>query len=119
MNLDEANWSLIPEHCRDGLREYIKRGRPTGSFLMAVLRNDLRATFECADDTNRAVVFDYIKFLYNDAPTWCWGSPAKVERWMAHKGLDGLDSFDTSSSTSRQHYIDTGRFLKVGEVVED
>jgi hypothetical protein len=75
-----------------GLRRYIEHGIPPGSFLTALLSNDLRGTFERADDENRAAVENWIRFLYNYAPSECWGSPAKLTTWCQHGGLSNRDA---------------------------
>lgn len=89
MMMNDANWTLIPEHCRGGLRRYIERGTDVGDFLYAVLANDLRGAVRRADDTNMGHLADYVKFLYCYAPSQCWGSPAKVAAWMGEGGLYG------------------------------
>jgi hypothetical protein len=71
-----------------GLRRYIEHGISPGSFLTAVLSNDLRGAFECADDENRQIIEWYVRFLYNYAPSGCWGSRARFDVWCAHGGLN-------------------------------
>ena len=51
--LVDADWSLIPDYMRGGLRRYLAHGIEPGSFLSAVLRNDLIDACGRADDTNR------------------------------------------------------------------
>jgi hypothetical protein len=82
-----ADWSLIPDYMIGGLRRYIEYGVPPGSFLTALLSNDLRATFERADDENRRCVENYVRFLYSYAPSQCWGSPARFDAWCKKGGL--------------------------------
>lgn len=76
------DYSALPEHMQDGMRIYIEHGVPDGSFLMAVLENDLRGAFSRADSINRKRIGDYVHWLYNNAPSQCSGSPAKVEAWI-------------------------------------
>lgn len=82
-----ADWSLIPEHMIGGLRRYIEHGIPPGSFLTAVLSNDLRGAFERGDDINRVAVENYVRFLYNYAPAGSWGSSACFADWCKQGGL--------------------------------
>lgn len=79
----------LPEHMQDGMRLYIERGIEGGSFMMAVLCNDLMGACGRADHINRERLFDYCNFLYNEAPSSCWGSSEKVEAWIARGGLHG------------------------------
>ena len=80
----------LPDWTHDELLAYIARGQLTGSFLTAVLSNDLREAVHrcCPEDYNILAMF--IVFLYNHAPAGCWGSPEAVETWRAHHGLAGL-----------------------------
>jgi hypothetical protein len=73
----------IPDYMREGIVRYIVYHIECGSFLDALLSNDLRAACEYADETNRHLIWDYCNFLYNCAPASCWGSPEKVRRWLA------------------------------------
>jgi hypothetical protein len=93
MFLKEANWNLIPEHCRDGLRNYFEVGRSVGDFLTAVLENNLVEAFGRADHINEHCLKDYANFLYNYAPSYpvrSWGSPEAVQAWREMGGLKGF-----------------------------
>jgi len=84
-----ADWNKVPQHMRDGLRLYFDHGIEPGSFMTAVLCNDLRESFGRADHINRERLFDIVSFLYCDAPSSCWGSPEKVREWVGRGGLNG------------------------------
>lgn len=86
--LDFLRVSRVPEELHEGLVSYILHGRPPGSFLAAVLSNDLRAACSRADITNRYRLFDIVYFLYNYAPGVCWGDSRQVTAWSAHRGLE-------------------------------
>lgn len=83
------SWS-IPYHMREGLTEYVARGRPPGDFLRAVLENDLMRALGRADEANMANLPAYANYLDNYAPISCRGSPKAVNAWIAHGGLAGL-----------------------------
>ena len=87
---DDANWDLIPEHCRDGLRAHIEKGRKTGSFLAAVLSNDLMEAATRADRENLAALNGYAIFLLNYCPRDSHGSREKMEDWRKSGGLEGI-----------------------------
>ena len=85
------DYSRIPSHMQESVREYVERGRPlgSGSFLEFVFANDLVHAFGKADETNRAAMFEYSCFLYA-APLGCWGSLEKVHAWQKAGGLHGV-----------------------------
>ena len=76
------DYTLVPEHCRDGLRRYFENRIPPGSFLTAVLSNDLMGAAGRADDVNRHRLLDYCTFLYSYAPRGSFGSPEAVRDWL-------------------------------------
>lgn len=76
------NYNLLPEHIRDAMQRYIESRIPPGGFLTAVLSNDLAEAFARADHINRMRLHDIVSFLYNEAPSTCWGSPERVKRWL-------------------------------------
>jgi hypothetical protein len=81
---------------KGGVSRYILNGVRPGHFLTALLSNDLRGTFERADDENQRHVLDYIKLLYNFAPQQAWGSKAKVDDWVTLRGWHGLEAQQTT-----------------------
>jgi hypothetical protein len=83
----KADWSLIPGYMIGGLRRYIENGIEPGSFLSNLLCNNLKRTFECADDVNSNCVRSYVQFLYNYAPSDCWGSEEHYATWIKKGGL--------------------------------
>jgi hypothetical protein len=89
VSINDWDWSLIPLHCRLGLRDYIEHGHETGGFLYAVLSNDLKMAVRQADDHNRTQLHNYVTFLYRHAPLQCWGSPERVAAWIERGGLNG------------------------------
>ena len=82
----------LPEHMRDGMRLYIERGIAPGSFLRAVLSNDLMGAMGRADDVNLKALPAYGRFLYNEAPSLCFGSPEKVADWIKRGGMNAVEA---------------------------
>lgn len=87
--MSAIDYSLLPAHCRGAMRRYIENGIPPGSFLTAVLTNDLVGTFRTADEINHGAIEQYVKFLYWEAPSPCHGSPFLVDQWQRKGGLNG------------------------------
>lgn len=81
--LDE--YVKIPRHALESLEEYVKHGRPVGSFLEAVISNDLMEAVGRADYYNMHIIDVYAKWLYNKAPIACHGSRKIYETWIRMK----------------------------------
>lgn len=82
--------SGIPYNMHEGLSHYILYGGRTGSFLEAVISNDLKEAVSRADSPNQQALVKYVRFLYNYAPIGSWGSPEAFERWRRLGGYEGL-----------------------------
>ncbi len=66
------DYSGLPEHLQGGMRRYLEDGRPVGSFLRAVLSNDLcLAVLLCSDVSQLPSI---ARWLVNDAPQGSFGS---------------------------------------------
>jgi len=67
--------TFIPEQidhvamCVEHIHRWYWDNYPLGSFLRAVVRNDLIETFMLADDVNRKAMFLFCIFLYNELPS--------------------------------------------------
>jgi hypothetical protein len=72
----------VPRPLHAGLTEYIAARRPVGSFLTAVLSNDLQDAVSRGDPMNRRLLPEIVAFLVNYAPGTCWGTPERVARWL-------------------------------------
>jgi hypothetical protein len=84
--MSEINYSILPEHMREGMERYIEHGIRPGDFLYLILCNDFVHALCHADSINTARIVDYAQFLYLELPAVCWGSREKVENWMnAHR----------------------------------
>lgn len=74
----------LPEHTKHGLFAYAEDKVPIGSFLFAVLSNNLMNTIAHADILNIQALPAITAFLYNEMPGNCWGSEEIVKEWL-HK----------------------------------
>lgn len=80
------DYSKLPEHLRAGMQRYIEHGIEPGSFLTAVLCNDLMGAMARSDETTRAELWSICAFLYNEAPAICFGSVEAFEAWLQRGG---------------------------------
>lgn len=74
--------SMVPSYLHDGLINYFARRIRPGSFLTAVLENNLRVALGKADPLSRAAFADILEFLVTTAPYDSWGSEDAVTAWV-------------------------------------
>lgn len=86
---DRFDYTRIDPLIRESLDAYAKTGRPVGSFLTALLSNDLFQACSRADNENVWTVPIITAYVYNHLPGECWGSAAKVKAWIQKRGLVG------------------------------
>lgn len=77
-----VDYSQIPDHMQEGMREYLEYGRKPGGFLLALLANDLHFAVKWADCTNRYKLLEYTDFFLSEIPSRAWGSYENVYYWM-------------------------------------
>ena len=72
----------MKESVLSALKRYRDEHCPTGSFVRAVLENNLMEAIGQADEENRRDIVEICRFLYWDMPSICHGSPERVEAWL-------------------------------------
>lgn len=80
---------LVPPHLWQGITNHIIYGGDTGNFLTAMFRNDFLNAATGADEVTSARFYDLALFLFNYAPSPCFGSHEAVGRWRAAGGIRG------------------------------
>ena len=75
------NKNLIEPRFKESIDAWVKDGRPTGGFLEAVLRNDLKEAIGRADSNALDNIPHIVSYLYNDCPSGCWGSNSNYTEW--------------------------------------
>lgn len=76
------NGVALPTGMHQGLLRYVIYGIRPGAFLTAVITNNLRLAFECADEHNGHAMAAWVAFFYNHCPSGCWGSAEKMKSWI-------------------------------------
>lgn len=72
----------VPEHTQGALERYFTHALEPGSFLMAVLVNDLFGAVGRADMWNAAALAEIVKWLWNEAPRGSFGDEQLVKAWL-------------------------------------
>jgi hypothetical protein len=75
----------VPQALRESIDRYVNQGIPTGGFLEACIKNDLKSAVSLADETSLTAIPAIVGYLYNECPMGCWGGPESFERWIALK----------------------------------
>lgn len=73
--------SNVPEHLREGIENWIERGITPGSFLRAVIRNDLMAACLRADELSYLHMRGVIRWFVQYAPNGSYGSDKVFSNW--------------------------------------
>lgn len=108
--LDENYKDRIPQLTLEGIRNYVDNKVPTGSFLRAVLENNLLEAFKCADEFNIAAMQEIVAYCYWEIPSNCWGSAEKVQDWLDSR--EEPDPVAEKESLLEQHYDDKFHAMK-------
>lgn len=74
-------FSIRPQMMAE-IRRYIDEGLEPGSFLTAVICNDLAAAVGRADAENLRNLPAYVAYFYNMAPSPCWKSKKQMDWWI-------------------------------------
>jgi hypothetical protein len=72
----------ISEDSINDLRNWVDHGTQPNSFLEAVIKNDLKYVIANGDDESLTNLPAYVAWLYNMAPTCCWGSVEAYNTWI-------------------------------------
>ena len=75
----------IPKRMMAGLERYRDDKIAPGGFLVALLKNDLSAAVQMADDENIRNLPAFMSYLYNELPAGSYGSKWLVEKWLDSK----------------------------------
>jgi len=78
---NHSDYKMVREDTLDTLDNWAKHCWPPGSFCQAVLENNLKEAFGRADMKNRNALFDICRYVYNELPSGCQGSPANTRAW--------------------------------------
>jgi len=84
--LGDATYFRIRRDIIEALCRYAYARIPTGHFLCAVLENNLMEAVGRADEDGQRTLPDIARFIYNELPAPCHGSPQKVRTWLAGEG---------------------------------
>ena len=82
----------VPEIIAQSIKDYVEGRLPVGSFLQAVICNNLFDAINRADDESASCLQGIVRIFYNQTPTACWGSVKRYNDWLI--GFNSEDHFD-------------------------
>lgn len=71
----------VPSHMHGGLIRWVEEGTRPGHFLTAVITNDLKTACIYADEQSAEGLSKIVMWLYNQAPSGCWGYEGALKHW--------------------------------------
>ena len=87
----------IPEDMREQIWLYVHKGFPLDGFLGALFENNLMRAVEYASWSTRALMYDYVKLVYNEVPFNCHGSVKIVESYLVkHREIEAQEKDEES-----------------------
>jgi hypothetical protein len=86
--MEGSIYDALPEHVRGGMQRYLEQGIPPGGYLHAFLSNDLHLAVKRADAVNRYRMLELLDWLIEHAHPLAWGTPQRVEAWIALHALE-------------------------------
>jgi hypothetical protein len=81
---DELNYQKYdaPVRILDAIRNHADHHHPCGSFVTAVLQNDLMEALGRADEYSKSALFEIVRYVRWEIPANCHGSVEKVHAWL-------------------------------------
>lgn len=81
-----VDYSPLPSHLQGGMRLWVEDGIQPGSFLSAVLTNNLVGALASADSDSRIVLDRIAQFVHWEIPALSHGSREACRAWAASHG---------------------------------
>jgi len=85
-SVSQETIDAVPLHIRKSIDRFVEYGVPVGSFLWAILTNDLFGAIQRADEISLSHLHEICAYVYNAVPSSCWGTDEKVH---AHCNKNG------------------------------
>lgn len=82
IKLVEDPYYPINDYIYGALERYLNNGINPGSFMTAVLENNLCEAFARADSFNTSNMKNIVSYVYHHVPHNAWGSAEKVSAYL-------------------------------------
>lgn len=81
-----VEYARLPVHLRAGMERWVEHGIPPGTFLKAVLENNLVTALATADGDSRLALDRIAQFVHWGLPHDCHGSRDRCKAWANAHG---------------------------------
>lgn len=86
------NYDSVPvDYMAGAVQRYVERGFEPGSFMQAILCNDLISAVGRADAFNRMYILEWVEWIDLNLPGNCWGSVERYDAWVRSGGQAGIN----------------------------
>jgi len=82
VNLNQDTYKDIPEYVISSLERYIEHRTPPGSFVAAILENDLFTAIGRADTESLKALKGIVTLIHCHVRGDCWGNKENVKDWL-------------------------------------
>lgn len=93
----QSELMLLPALTRQAINNYLDHGLRPGSFLRAVLENDLHTAIARADADNREALGHIVAWVCKWAPYESFGNPVNVDKWLTKKLIERGEAAEEST----------------------
>jgi hypothetical protein len=83
---DYTESAEVPASIVAAIDRFVQHRIAPGSFVRAILSNDLTGAFRTADEDSLRGLLDIMRYIHWNIPAGCHGSESKVKKWL--KGQD-------------------------------
>ena len=102
-----------PVHILASINRYVEHGLRPGSFVTAVLSNDLTGALLAGDEDSLRGLRDIMRYVHWEIPGGCHGSKSIVERW-----LKGQVEASPSGSKTRDDLLRNASVKTLGDYLD-
>ena len=88
----DGKTSEAPASIVAAIDRFVEHRIAPGSFVRAVLCNDLAGVFRAGDDDSLRGLRDIMRYIHWEIPSGCHGSSAKVDKWLRGQEEQGSPS---------------------------
>ena len=94
-----------PVHVLDSIDRFVRHRIAPGSFVTAVLSNDLAGAFRTADEDSLRGLRDIMWHIHWEIPGNCHGSKSKVEKWLKRQETESSPSLSAVNLQTRDDLL--------------